>query len=67
MLVVMSNPQTEETGQLASGVIFGPTVGVLSHWFKRRRGLALGLMGVGSSTGGVIFPVAFRKLVEQVG
>ncbi|EJD05764.1 MFS general substrate transporter [Fomitiporia mediterranea MF3/22] len=52
---------------LASGVIFGPTIAVISHWFKRRRGLALGLIACGSSTGGTIFPIAFHNLVDKIG
>ena len=26
--------------QVSSGTIFGPTIGVISHWFKKRRGFA---------------------------
>ncbi|KAI3618284.1 hypothetical protein WG66_005520 [Moniliophthora roreri] len=52
---------------IACGCVFGPTVGVIGHWFKRRRGLAMGLMAVGSSIGGTIFPIATRQLIGKVG
>lgn len=52
---------------LASGTIFGPVLGIISHWFKRRRGLALGILACGSSVGGTIFPIAFRNLEPKVG
>lgn len=51
----------------ACGVVFGPTMGVIGHWFKRRRGLALGLTAVGSSIGGTIFPIAAKRLIVQIG
>ncbi|THH04419.1 hypothetical protein EW146_g10183 [Bondarzewia mesenterica] len=52
---------------LASGTIFGPVLGIASHWFKRRRGMALGIIACGSSIGGTIFPIAFRRLEVEVG
>ncbi|KAA1467658.1 MFS general substrate transporter [Dentipellis sp. KUC8613] len=52
---------------IACGIIFGPTVGIISHWFKKRRGTALGIMACGSSLGGTIFPIAFRQLETHVG
>ncbi|KAI5124365.1 hypothetical protein M0805_008969 [Coniferiporia weirii] len=52
---------------LASGVIFGPTLAVISHWFKKRRGLALGIIACGSSTGGTILPIVVNQLVGKIG
>lgn len=52
---------------LGSGVIFGPLLGVVAHWFKRRKGLALGIVAVGSSIGGTLFPIAARNLIQEVG
>ncbi|KAF9017421.1 MFS general substrate transporter [Hymenopellis radicata] len=49
------------------GGIMSPTTAVLAHWFKRRRGLATGLMAVGSSIGGTIIPIAARNLIPKVG
>ncbi len=53
--------------QLASGAIFGPNVGIVGHWFLKRRGLAFGFTAAGSSIGGTIFPIAARKLIPRVG
>ncbi|EIW84681.1 MFS general substrate transporter [Coniophora puteana RWD-64-598 SS2] len=52
---------------LSAGVIFGPTLGVVSHWFKKKRGLALGITALGSSAGGTVFPVAAQNLLPMVG
>ncbi|EKM55121.1 uncharacterized protein PHACADRAFT_255517 [Phanerochaete carnosa HHB-10118-sp] len=52
---------------LGAGVIFGPLLGVVAHWFKRRKGLALGVVAVGSSLGGTLFPIAIRNLIQEVG
>ncbi|KAH9839720.1 MFS general substrate transporter [Rhodofomes roseus] len=51
----------------ACGAIFGPQLGILPHWFKRKLGLAYGLTATGSSVGGALFPIATRNLIEQVG
>ncbi|KAI0314723.1 MFS general substrate transporter [Amylostereum chailletii] len=52
---------------LSSGIIFGPTMGIVGHWFKKRRSTALGIIAVGSSTGGTLFPIMFRNLTVVVG
>ncbi|KAI0797521.1 MFS general substrate transporter [Abortiporus biennis] len=52
---------------LACGCIFGPMLGVVAHWFKYKRGVALGVVAIGSSIGGTIFPIAARKLIPLVG
>ncbi|KAJ7224086.1 major facilitator superfamily domain-containing protein [Mycena pura] len=52
---------------LMCGAIFGPTVGVVGHWFRRKRGVALGFAAIGSSIGGTIFPIATHKLIPLVG
>ncbi|KAF7370383.1 MFS domain-containing protein [Mycena sanguinolenta] len=52
---------------IGCGTIFGPTLGVIGHWFKRKRGLAMGFTAMGSSIGGTIFPIATHKLIPLVG
>ncbi|TFY71554.1 hypothetical protein EVG20_g1440 [Dentipellis fragilis] len=52
---------------LASGTIFAPTLGVISHWFKKRRGFALGISACGSSIGGTVFPIMFHNLQVSIG
>ncbi|KAJ7031264.1 MFS general substrate transporter [Mycena alexandri] len=51
----------------ACGVIFGPTLAIVSHWFKRRRSTALGIVAAGSSVGGLIIPIMVQKLIPQIG
>ncbi|GIK02396.1 hypothetical protein Aspvir_006449 [Aspergillus viridinutans] len=52
---------------LAAGCLFVPSVAILPQYFKRKRGLANGLAASGSSIGGVVYPIMFNKLQDQVG
>ena len=52
---------------ISCGMIFGPVFAVIGHWFKRRRALAFGITSFGAAMGGVLFPIAARKLFEDVG
>lgn len=49
------------------GMIFGPVLTVVGHWFRRKRASALGVASFGGAVGGVIFPIAARRLFEEVG
>jgi MFS family permease len=51
----------------ACGAMFGPTMSVIGHWFKRKRGRVLGITAAGASAGGTVFPIAARKLIPKVG
>ncbi|KAF8687073.1 hypothetical protein AX14_003722 [Amanita brunnescens Koide BX004] len=51
----------------ACGGIFGPTTAVIAHWFKKRRGLAMGLVATGSSLGGAVLPVLVKGMIPRVG
>ncbi|KAF2666504.1 MFS general substrate transporter [Microthyrium microscopicum] len=60
---------------LAQGVCVGIGIGCLLipgitipiGWFQKRRGLALGLVTVGSTVGGVIYSIALYKLQPLIG
>ncbi|KAJ7283217.1 MFS general substrate transporter [Mycena rebaudengoi] len=52
---------------VASGVIFGPTLAIVSHWFKRRRSTAMGVVATGSSVGGLIIPILVQNLIPRIG
>ncbi|TFY81410.1 hypothetical protein EWM64_g2605 [Hericium alpestre] len=52
---------------LSCGAVFGPVVSIVSQWFKKKRGIALGINACGSSIGGTIFPIMFRNLQTEVG
>ncbi|GLB34492.1 putative monocarboxylate [Lyophyllum shimeji] len=49
------------------GICFGPMIGVVGHWFLRRRGFALSITAVGSSIGGTVLPIVTRELLPRVG
>lgn len=53
--------------QIGCGSLFSPTMVVIAHWFKKRRGLAMGFVASGSSIGGTVFPIAARGLLPTVG
>ncbi|KAF9443207.1 MFS general substrate transporter [Macrolepiota fuliginosa MF-IS2] len=52
---------------IAAGGIFGSSNPIIAHWFKKKRGRALGYMAIGSSLGGTIIPIAAKNLLPRVG
>ncbi|KAH9180805.1 MFS general substrate transporter [Lactarius sanguifluus] len=52
---------------ISGGLIFGPVMSVIAHWFKKRRSTALGIVASASPIGGTIFPIVFRNLLATVG
>lgn len=46
------------------GLIFVPSMSVISHYFARRRALAIGLAFAGSSIGGVMQPIMVNRLLN---
>lgn len=44
-----------------------PSAMVLTHWFDKRRPLALGLLSTGAPIATLVFPVAFHNLHPQIG
>ncbi|KAI9438146.1 MFS general substrate transporter [Lactarius indigo] len=52
---------------ISSGLVFGPSVSIIAHWFKKRRSTALGINAFASSIGGTVFPILFRNLLVAVG
>jgi MFS family permease len=52
----------------ANGLIFVPTMSVISRYFdSSRRSFAIGLVLTGSATGGMIFPIMLNRLFIPVG
>ena len=52
--------------QIGSGICFGPTLGIVGHWFLVKRGLALSMVAVASSIGGTTYPIAARQLMPLI-
>jgi MFS family permease len=52
---------------IGCGLMFCPTLALISTYFVRRRGIALGLVASGSATGGLVFPAVVMKLLPQIG
>ncbi|RYP75651.1 hypothetical protein DL769_003781 [Monosporascus sp. CRB-8-3] len=51
------------------GVLMGllqiPVMAAITHWFHKKRGLALGLVVAGSSLGGVVIPIAISTMLNS--
>jgi MFS family permease len=52
---------------LGNGLIFCPSVALISTYFSKKRNLAIGICAAGSATGGVVFPLMVRSLLLRVG
>ncbi|QIW95961.1 hypothetical protein AMS68_001479 [Peltaster fructicola] len=52
---------------LGSGLLFVPSVAIMPGYFSKKLGLAIGLAVSGSSLGGIIYPIAFYRLIREVG
>jgi MFS family permease len=52
---------------LANGLMFCPTLALLSTYFSKKRGLALGIAASGSATGGLVFPSIVQQLLPRIG
>ncbi|KAK4041773.1 major facilitator superfamily domain-containing protein [Parachaetomium inaequale] len=52
---------------LGNGLLFAPSMTVVSTYFARRRGVALAVAASGSSVGGLVFPSMARTLLPRVG
>ncbi|KAH0274746.1 MFS general substrate transporter, partial [Aureobasidium melanogenum] len=52
---------------IGSGLLFVPAVAILPTYFRAKLGLAVGLAACGSSMGGIIYPIVFYRLLDQIG
>ncbi|KIN63012.1 Major facilitator superfamily protein [Sulfitobacter noctilucicola] len=51
----------------ASAVGFGPLIADISHWFVRRRGIAVALVASGNYLSGAIWPMVLAGVLENDG
>jgi MFS family permease len=54
-------------GLLGSSASFGPLMADVSHWFVRRRGLAVSLAASGNYVAGAVWPPIIQHFTETVG
>jgi MFS family permease len=54
-------------GGLGSSATFGPLLADVSHWFERRRGLAVAIVACGNYLAGTIWPPLVQHLIEAIG
>ncbi|KAI1609999.1 MFS general substrate transporter [Exophiala viscosa] len=52
---------------VATGLIYQPSVTILSHYFSKRRALVMGIAASGASLGGVIYPILLNRLFVRMG
>lgn len=52
---------------IGNGVGLTPVIGVLNHWFLKKRGFVTGLVTSGGSVGGLCFPLLLRFLFDKYG
>lgn len=54
-------------GFLGCSAVFSPLMADISHWFDRRRGLAVGISASGNYAAGTVWPPILQALIETVG
>lgn len=52
---------------IGSGIIFCPTLGLVTTYFSRHKGIAVAIVTSGNSFGGAIYPVVVRYLLHSIG
>ncbi|KAF2023791.1 MFS monocarboxylate transporter-like protein [Setomelanomma holmii] len=52
---------------IANGLQFCPSMALVSTYFAKKRAFALGITAVGSSTGGVVFPIIVQQCLPRFG
>lgn len=52
---------------VGSAAVFGPLIADISHWFRRRRGVAVACAASGNYIAGAIWPIALAPLMDAYG
>lgn len=53
-------------GGISGALLTTVALAVIAHWFEARRGLATGITLMGSSLGGIIFPIALQSTLKHL-
>jgi MFS family permease len=54
-------------GMLGTSSLFAPLMADVSHWFERRRGIAIALVASGQYVAGAIWPPVLHHFIESLG
>jgi MFS family permease len=54
-------------GLIGTSATFGPLIADISHWFRRRRGIAVAICASGNYVAGALWPPAIQYGIETVG
>ena len=54
-------------GLFGTAAVFGPLIADASHWFDRRRGVAVALVACGNYFAGAIWPPVMQHFIESAG
>ncbi|PPQ78770.1 hypothetical protein CVT25_010643 [Psilocybe cyanescens] len=49
------------------GMIYVPSVAILSHYFRRRRNMVMTIVAAGSSLGAVVHPIMLNNTIPKIG
>ena len=52
---------------LGNGLLFCPTIALVSIYFTTNRSLAISTVATGAGTGGVVFPLIAQQLLPRIG
>lgn len=52
---------------IGNGLLFCPTLALLSTYFSSRRAIAIGIGASGTATGGIVFPIIVQQLLPKLG
>lgn len=53
-------------GGVSCAILTTVALSTVSHWFKARRGLATGVAFMGTSLGGIVFPLALSPILQHL-
>lgn len=54
-------------GFLGSSAFFGPLLADISHWFEKRRGLAVSIVACGNYLAGTVWPPIVQQMIASMG